>query len=338
MDQKKFTQFAIILVATVWVFCGTFMISAKVVRERQPVAQPQIQTTTAPDSTIPPATIPSTTKTHSTTTAVATGQITLGGNNVVTTATVGDPQWLIDQQASIEASKKAEEEAKNTTKSNVPSGKKNIVEAYINGINKLKDEKNSTVSKASTLDFSIESISINGKPDMSDNVVNYVEKFLNTNKPVDITYNFVNGLDEATGQTPLTAIAPLGNYAKLSTDAVKQAKAEKTVGGGYKITIELVDETQTHDTPAPNHSTTVEVIDTAALMPSGAKLNYLTILYSGTVIEATFDKNDRLVAVKHKLPVTEAQGEGEMSIPLLGHNSATMKMHGEYNCTYNIQY
>lgn len=331
MDQKKFTQYALILVAAVWVFCGTFMVSAKVIKDKNAATSTlQTQITTAPNLTIAPATTTRPSTTAPTTTA-PTGQFTMGGNNLATTVTVGDPQWLIDQQASEEA-------AKNTTKSNVPTGKKNIIDAYVNGINKLKDEKNVSVSKASTLDFSIQSITINGKNDMSDTVISYVQNFLNSNKPVDITYNFVNGLDTPTGQTPLSAIAPLGQYAKLSADAVKSATAEKTVGGGYKIVIMLVDELQTHDVPAPNHSTTVEVIDTASLMPSGAKLNYLNILYSGTVLEATFDKDERLVSVRHKLPVSKADGEGEMSIPLLGKNSATMEMNGEYNCTYNIKY
>ncbi len=332
MDQKKFTQYATILVAAVWVFCGTFMVSAKVIKDKKAVAAtPQTQITTAPNLTMAPATTTTQPSSTAPTTTAPTGQFTIGGNNLATTVTVGDPQWLIDQQASEEA-------AKNTTKSNVPSGKKNIIEAYVNGINRLKNEKNVTVTKASTLDFAIQSITINGKNDMSDTVVSYVQNFLNSNKPVDITYNFVNGLDTPTGQTPLSAIAPLGQQAKLSKDAVKSATAEKTVGGGYKIVIMLTDELQTHEIPAPNHSTTVEVIDTASLMPSGAKLNYLNILYSGTVIEATFDKDDRLVNVRHKLPVTKADGEGEMSIPLLGKNSATMEMNGEYNCTYNIKY
>lgn len=335
MDQKKFTQYATILVAAVWIFCGTFMISAKIIKDKNAVNNlPSIQTTTAPGTTMAPAT----TTAPSTTKPVTSGLFTIPGNNVASTVTVGDPQWLIDQQASIEASKKAEEDAKNTTKNNAPTNKKDIVEAYVKGINKLKDEKNFTASKASTLEFAIDSVNIDGDTQLSPTVTNFVGNFLNSNKPVDITYNFVNGLDEATGQTPLSAIAPLGKYAALSPDAVKSAAAEKTISGGYKLVLVLVDETQTHDAPAPNHSTTVEVIDTASLMPADAKLNYLTILYSGTIIEATFDKNDRLITVKHKLPVTKAEGEGSMNIALIGNKTASMQMHGEYNCTYNITY
>lgn len=336
MDQKKFTQFATILVAAVWVFCGTFMISAKIIKDKNAdnTTLPQIQTTTVPNATVPPAT------TTTNVSDVTSGQFTMGGNNVTSSVTVGDPQWLIDQQSSIEASKKAEEEAKNTTKSNVPQGKKNIVEAYVDGINRLKDEKNVTVAKASTLEFAVDKVSLNGKSESVSNptVLSVVSNFLNSNKPADITYNFKNGLDEATGQTPLTAIAPLGSYAKLDTDAVKSATAEKTIGGGYKLTIALVDEKQTRDTAAPNHATTVEVIDVAGLMPADATLNYLNILYSGTVIEATFNSEEKLISVKHKLPVSKADGEGSMKLPLMGTQSASMEMHGEYNCTYTIEY
>lgn len=336
MDQKKFTQIAVILVAAVWAFCGTFMISAKIVKSKNAESTtPQIQTTTAPFITTAPTTsAPTTEKT-------TTGFFTMGGNNISTTVTVGDPQWLIDQQASIEASKKAEEEAKNTTESIVPQGKKNIINAYVDGINNLKDTKNMTVSKASTLEFAVDKVYLNGKSESVSNptVLSVVSDFLNSNKPADLTYNFENGTDKATGETPITAIAPLGAYAKLDADAVKSAKAEKTVGDGYRITIELEDELQTKDEAAPNHATTVEVIDVAGLMPADATLNYLNITYSGTVIEATFDKNERIVSIKHKLPVSNANGEGTMNLPWpLGTNSASMEMHGEYNCTYTVEY
>lgn len=335
MDQKKFIQISVILVAAVWAFCGTFMISAKIVKDKNAESTTiQIQTTTAPFITTAPST------TAQTTEEPTTGFYTMGGNNVSTTVTVGDPQWLIDQQASIEASKQAEEEAKTTTESIVPQGKQNIIDAYIDGINNLKDTKNMTVSKASTLEFTVDKAAINGDSSSvsNPNVLKYVSNFLNSNKPEDLTYVFENGTDKATGETPITAIAPLGAYAKLDADAVKSATAEKTVGDGYRITIELVDELQTKDEPAPNHATTVEVIDVAGLMPSGATLNYLNINYSGTVIEATFDKDERIVSIKHKLPVSKADGEGSMDIFLMGTQSASMEMHGKYNCTYTVEY
>lgn len=335
MDQKKFTQIAVILVAAVWAFCGSFMISAKIIKDKK------AESTTIPIQTTAPftATTAAPTTTSPSTEKSTTGFFTIDGNNVSTTIKVGDPQWLIDEQASIEASKKAEEEAKNTTKSIVPEGKKNIINAYVDGINKLKDTKNMTVSKASTLDFSVDKIFINGTTEASNKtVLDFISNALNSNKPADLTYVFENGTDKQTGQTPITAIAPLGSYAKLENSAVKSAKAQKTVGDGYRITIELEDEVQTHDKAAPNHATTVEVIDVAGLTPAGANLNYLNITYSGTVIEATFDKNERIVSVKHKLPVSKADGEGSMNIPFLGTNSASMEMHGEYNCTYTVEY
>lgn len=243
--------------------------------------------------------------------------------------TVDDPQWLIDQQASIEASKKQEEIEKNQIK--LPEGNKAIAQAYVKGINELKKAKNVTVSKKPTLDIVVDSMTGGS---MVESIANGI---VDANKPKEATYTFVNGLDAATGQTPITAIAPLGKYAELDHSALKSAKAERTVGGGYKLTMFLVDETQTHTAPAPNHDTTVEVIDIGLLLPEGATVNDLSITYSGTRIEATFNKDGEIVSVYHVLPVSKAVGSGSMKV-LLSNITVSMELHGQYTCQYNVTY
>lgn len=329
MDQKKFLQIASILVAAVWIFCVTFLISAKIVKDKAPnptTTYPSVQTTQPPTTTVPTTTLPAITIPTTTAPVVTSGQFTMGGNNVSTTVTVGDPQWLIDQQASIEASKKAEESEKI-----VPKTKKDIIDAYVKGLNALKDTKNVTVSKSGTLEVIVD--------DMTGGEVlkPIADSILAANQPVDTTYNFVNGTDSATGETTISAIAPMGSYAALDEKAVKSAKAEKTIGGGFKVTIALIDETQTHEKPAPNHATTVEVIDLKKLMPSGATISDLSILYSGTVIEATFDSQKRITSIKHTLPVTKASGTGAMKV-LFSEVKVSMDLHGEHTASYTIKY
>lgn len=331
MEQKKFIQIAVILVAAVWAFCGTMMLSATII-EKQKADDTTTLLTQPPLSTIPSTTIPSTTapvtvpQTALPSAAVPSTAvpITLGGNNVITTVTVGDPQWLIDQQASIEASKRAEEQEKL-----IPQGKENIVKAYVDGVNKLKNAKNVTVTKSATLNAQIDNIT------GGELVENFVNDMIQKNQPADITYTFINGVDQPTGQTPVTAIAPLGVYAALSDSAVTSAKAEGTMNGGYKLTLTLIDETQTYTAPATNHSTTVEVIDVKALIPSGATVNSLDIIYSGTIIEASFDKDNKITSIRHHLPVSKGTGSGSMSA-LITNINFEMEMHGEYNCTYTV--
>lgn len=329
MDQKKFIQIAAILVAAVWAFCGTLILSATYIEKQKEATTtaPLTTTTTVITTTAEPqttTTAPSTTKPS--TTGTTAPLFTIDGNKVSTTVVVGDPQWLIDKNESIAASKEAEEKAKI-----IPQGTQNIIKAYVDGVNALKDTKNMTVSKSATLDAKIDSITGGAM------VESFANSMIESNQPADITYTFVNGVDQATGQTPITAIAPLGAYAALSEDAVTGAKAEGTLEGGYKVTLTLIDETQTYTTPAANHSTTVEVIDVASLIPSGATVDTLDIIYSGTIIEATFDSSNRIVSIQHHLPVSKGSGSGSMSA-LITKIDFAMEMHGEYNCTYNVSY
>lgn len=335
MEQKKFFQISSILVAAVWIFCISFIVSTKIADKKSN------ETTSGIASTLAPATLPSsenfTTTSPSTTAPSASqpsttapgGTIPMGGNNVSTTVTVDDPQWLIDQQSSIEASKKQEEKEKDLIK--LPEGNKAIAQAYIKGLNELKKEKNVTVSKKPTLDIVVDKMTGGSM------VENIATSIVDANKPVEATYTFVNGVDSATGQTPVSAIAPLGKYAELDHSAIKKASAERTVGGGYKLTIYLVDETQTHTSPAPNHDTTMEVIDIGALLPEGATINDLSIVYSGSRIEATFNKDGKITSVYHVLPVTQAIGSGSMKV-LLSNITVSMELHGQYTCQYNVSY
>lgn len=327
MENKKLWQTVISAVAIVWIFCISFAVSMKVAENRREKA------TTA----FIPQTQSSTTTTTSTTMSTTEGTTMkrnpVVGNYVTVEATVGDPDWLIAEQSSIaeassiEASKKAEQTTTTEKKSNIPSTKAEIITAYINGVNTLKRESNFTLSVKDQLNMTIDEMTGG----------NYVQGFADAilakqNKPEPDVYTFSGGVDVEKGVRPTGVIAPLNRDASVNNDAVLTAEATP-VGSGYKVKLSLIDEVQTYTTPAPNHLTTVEVVDVAPLLPSGAKIDSLEMRYTGTTIEATFNGDGKIVAMRHYMCVSECTGSGSFTlIPI------NVKIHGDFVSEYTIKY
>lgn len=322
MNQKKMFQIIIIAVVALWAFCASLMISVTVAKraDRNKVDNPLpdnvVTTTTEPHSEA--TTEPSTSNKADN----DSEKITLDNSVITTVGQVEDPDWKVSQ----DASKQQDELNKN-----VPVGKDNIIKAYVNGINKLKDKKDFTLETSGSLNIEFDQLTGGAAAEkIAGNAI--AEK-----APKNITYHFVNGVDEATGETPITAAPPMGAYAKLSSDAVRQATATGTGDGGYTIVITLKDETQTLTEKAKNHSTAIESIELEGYMPAGMKIEELSLTYSAATVEAVFDKENRLISLKYSLPIATAQGKGIYDT-IVGDLEINFKLHGEQARAFTVTY
>lgn len=332
MDQKKLIQIAVIIVIGVWIGCASYFISSKVAHkpadttvtlsvattsQTVPASEPASTTpapTTAPTTTSPVATIPST-------------KLNIGGNNIVTTAPQAEaPEWQQSQLA--EQSKQDAQSSFQAVKDSIPNTTKEIVEAYIKGVNNLKNAKSFSMHKDDKLNIKVDEITGGTM------VKAFADQLIASNQKQPADYVFENGVDSATGKTPMEVIAPLGISAALTADGVKDARSAVTDSqGSYTIKIALIDEHQVYPADAAVHSKTVEVVDVNALLISGMNVDELDILYSGTTIEAHFDKDGRITSMTHYLPVTQAVGKGRYAMI-----NAQMKMHGDFTSVYTFTY
>lgn len=333
MSQKKFIQIIIIFVVALWVFClSTF--TAVRIKNAQEAKKPSetypiIETGTTPDYFFETTTAPQIKETAP--------LLSMDGNNVTTQPNVGKPDWQIAEEESIEASKEASrkaEEAKTTKKSNVPVGKKEIVAAYVSAANKAKNTGSFKVVKSINLGILLDDIQM-GSGTSLDLAKSMVDKYIQGNAGEEVnTYNFSNGIDTASGKTPNQVIPPVDAPVTLDHKLVTSAKATEGANGSYKIRLTLGKQTQTISTPAPGYSASMNIIDINSIgLSSSITVTEMTIVYDSGVIEATIDKNGRLVEMTHSYQVPEGTGSGKLTlIP------GTLKMHGDFISTYNFSY
>lgn len=308
MTQKKFFQIAAITVSFVWVFCITFAV-AYTVRSKAinnpAIVDPSAIVTNAP-ITIPTTTLP---PSQLTTTAPVqfpsvTSPVATPTNPVATTQPT-------------------------TLQSNCPRDKSEIVNAYINGVNLLKSTPNFSLQKNDTLNVTITDVQMSGGEALRGAVMEVANDIIKP--PVPESYNFINGVDAATGKTPTSTIAPLNLPAQVDVNAVTEAQAQPNADGGYTLMLVLQPETQTMHSPAPNLSTMVQVIDVNSLLPSGATLTDVNINYAPSTILAVFDNQNRIVSMEHKL-TSQGYGSGKLII------SVKMVMEGTYSSNYTVTY
>ncbi len=325
MNQKKIIQIAVIAVVGVWIFCMSTLLS--VTLGRKMIAA---QTTAAPMATVP--TQPSTTA-PTTTEPPSTTRLPVGGNIVMADVSVADPEWYVEEQESIKVSQVIDEVNKNNTtqkttkpKSNVPSGKTEIIKTYVNAVNKLKSSTDFSLYKDDKLNLTIDKMPAESiAKSMAESLMQQVQK-----KP--ITYNFVGGTDSESGKTPNEAIAPLNVSASVEESAVTSAVASATGDGGYKITLLMIPEVQTYTTPAKNHSTMVEVVDIVPYIPKGLTVKTLDMSYTDTKIEAIFDKDGRITSMVHYLKVEKAVANVNFIIDV------EVIVHGDFTSNYTFSY
>ena len=326
MDRKKLIQLIIIFVVALWAFCASLLISTTLVRKAgknstttQPYIYHSTSATTKPSTTAPEAT-------EDDTLPAPSVNITIGNNIVSTTAgNIEDPDWKVSYDASVSASKEHEEINKN-----VPVGKDNIIKAYVDGVNKLKNTEEFTMAASGTLDIDFDRITGGSVAE------NAADSAIAENAPANRTYYFKKGYDAETGQTPVTAVPPSGSFAKLKSDAVKQATAVPTGDGGYKIVITLKDETQTLSQAAEGHAGSIESIDLKNYMPAGVTLDELSMTYSGATVEVIFDKDKRITSMSYTLPIQNGYGKG--TYKLLGAINIDFEFHGKQTRSCIITY
>ncbi len=322
MDRKKFIQIIIIFVVALWAFCASLLISTSIAKKagkNSTTTSPYISSTTAPaqQSTSAQTTDPKPTE--------PSVNITIGNNVVSSTADVGDPDWKVSYDASVSASKEHAQINKN-----VPVGKDNIIKAYVDGVNKLKNTENFTMAASGSLDIDFDRITGGSIAE------NAADSAIAENAPETRTYYFKKGYDAETGETPVTVVPPSGSFAKLKSDAVRQATAVPTGDGGYKIVISLKDETQTLTQDATAHAGSIESIDLKNYMPSGVTLDELSMTYTGATVEVIFDKDKRITSMSYKLPITNGYGKG--TYKLLTTINVDLEFHGEQSRSCIITY
>ena len=328
MNNKKILGIAAVAVAAVWIFCISFLVSSNHMRKQR-----------AAESTQPSAASPfySSTAVPSGTTAgaVTEPKFTMDGNQLSTNVTVGDPEWYVEESKSKQASEavsiaeQIKSSSKQAAKDAVPSGKSEIIKAYVNAVNKLKSTSSFSLTKDDRLTVEIDSIS--GGSSVQ-NIASSMIKNNTKNEPV--SYSFSNGIDPSSGKSPDAVIAPLSQKAQLSTKDVTNASATQSSGGGYKLLLTLGEATQTLSSPAAGYSTSMEVINIDSLgLPSSAKISELNITYNNSTIEAEIDKYGRITSMTHTLIVSKADGQGKMlMVPI------TVELHGSCVSSYSISY
>ncbi len=324
MNQKKIIQLAVIAVVGVWIFCMSTLLSVTVGRRiiASQTTAPVVTVPTAPSTTAPP-----------TTTAAPTTRLPVGGNVVAADVSVEDPDWYVEEQESIKISQVIDEvnrtnttEKADKSKSNIPKGKAAIIKAYVDGVNKLKASTDFSLYKDDKLNLTIDKMPAESiAKSMAESLMQQAQK-----KP--ITYNFVGGVDAQTGKKPNEAIAPLNVSASVEESAISSAVASQTADGGYKITLLMIPELQTYTTPAKNHSTMVEVVDITPYIPRGLTVKTLDMSYTDTKIEATFDKDGKILSMIHYLKVEKAVANVNFIIDV------EVIVHGDFVSNYTFSY
>ena len=209
----------------------------------------------------------------------------------------------------------------------IPASKSEAIAAYVNGINTLKQTPNFTCLRVSKLNVTIDKITGGS---IVEGVAN---KVIADNQIPPTTYTFVNGVDAATGVTPMAILPPPNKQCIINEDYVTSATCTPTADGGYTMTLLLKDEAHIHPNEAANLANIVEVVNTSSLIPPQANINYIEIYYSGVYVTANFDSQGRLTYAKNYMEVKQMRGSGSMigfTMTVEGQGD----FYGEYSITY----
>ena len=313
MTKKRLIQFLIITVVAVWIFSASMLIGMSVIRKNrqtQPLPTiPTSSTTAAPTTEALPA-------------VTIDGNRVDSGNTPQTTTASLFPGSVTNTTLPGQTTTGAQ-----PTQASVPSGKTQIVNAYIQAINALKGTPDFTLIKKEDLNVIIDEMTPASVRSMANRIIE-------SNKQTSpVTYRFSGGMDAASGLSPNAVIAPISRSAALNEAIVTAASATPQTGGGYTLHLTLGRETQTMNTPAPNYSGCMQVIQADAMgLPSTARVDDFTVVYDNSTIDATIDSQGRITAMTHHLNVVSGEGNGSLVM------AVTAKMHGEHTGTYTITY
>lgn len=323
MEYKKIGHYAVLAVVAVWVFCISFAVSMKIAKSNNTPTTPPPVIQTAPNG--------QNQNVNATPTQNSGVTLDSGGNNTVTPPTNAIPtQPNTPTNNNQQTPQGNQQPTANQTPSDtvkVPGSKAEIIKAYVDGVNALKQQKNFGMYKDDKLNIVIDSITGGSI------VQSFAETMLSNSQKKPVNYTFQNGYDAATGATPASTIAPLGKLASIDESFVTNATSTKNADGGFTLHLAFADEAQTYPNETAYHSNVVEVVDVASLVPSGATVNYMNMMYSGTTIDATFDSSGRISYMRHYLNVSQCQGSGSMSIFTMD-----ITLHGDFVSAYTITY
>ena len=216
MTQKKFLQIAGIVVGAVWIFCITFAIAYKL---QNPSLGTDILVTNPPATTTTTAYLNTPSPSQPSTNSIFGVSPTTANLQGMTTA--GIPTTT----------------APTTQASNVPQDKGEIINAYINGVNLLKNTQNFSMNKNDTLNVTITDVQMTGGAALQSAVMAFANNLIAP--PAPESYTFVGGVDAVTGETPNSTIAPLNTAAQVDINAVTNATASPTADGGYTVTLTI---------------------------------------------------------------------------------------------------
>lgn len=318
MEFKKLVKILSIAAVAVWLFCLSFLVSYEVAEK-----QSQKYATTLPPIVTNTPIVPGTTNftQQPQVTTPTTGPV----NVDVTVPTQPTSQGESPTDAPTGAPTDIPTQAEPTIK--VPSTTAEIVAAYVNGINTLKATPNFTCLRVSKLNVVISKISGGSVVEKAANMV------IEQNQIPPTTYTFVNGVDAASGATPMSILPPPNKQSVINESFVKNATAAPTVDGGYTLRIDLNDEAHIYPGQADNLVNIVEVVDTSALIPAQATVNYVEIYYSGVYVIANFDSQGRMIYTKNYMEVKQMRGSGSM-IGFTMTVEGGGDFYGEYSITY----
>lgn len=297
---KNYLQIIIILVVGLWIGCIVFTISASHAKKKYAAPAtnaPLDVTTSSPEiTTEPPSSEPTTKETETTETTVS------------------------------------ETEEESTTEAplalSVPKTKKEIVDAYITAVNKLKNTDNFTLAVMEGFEVQIDDIT--GGSTAKALVQRLIDQ--STNRTPE-NHKFVDGMD-AGGLSPNQVIAPRNIAASLSANDVVSATAEKMTDTAYKLTINLGKSLQTLETPATGYSKVVNVLNAETLdLPSSISISEMDVTYNNSVIEATIDDEGKILTMKHYVEVSSADIVGKITLA-----AVSLKLHGNFTGTYTVTY
>lgn len=313
MEYKKIMQIAVLAVIAVWVFCISFAVSMKVVNKGS-------DTTT----TLPQEIIITTGSEEAIITTSPSPQLNSGGNNI----DVLSQSTAAQQTASTTAqSQQTATTEGSSTALTVPKTKSEIISAYVNAVNTLKQTSNFSLYKDDKLNITIDSISGGSV------VQSFAENMLASSQKQPVNYTFQNGVDSATGATPMSVIAPLNKSASIDESFVTNANASANADGGYTLNLSFASESQTYPNETVHHKNVVEVVDVAGLIPSGATVKSMDMTYSGTTIKATVNSSGKITYMRHYLNVANCTGSGSMSVFTMN-----ITLHGDFVSEYTITY
>ncbi|MFI3142301.1 MAG: hypothetical protein R3Y27_08360 [Clostridia bacterium] len=149
----------------------------------------------------------------------------------------------------------------------------------------------------------------------------------------DNTYTFVDGVEQASGQSTTEFVIPSASAFNLDPAGIASASAVQD-GDSVVYTVTLIEETATYDSPvAPYHQSTVGYLDLTDIgLPSTVSIDDATLNYHGSTMTITVDSQGRVTIFDVAFPM---DGSGTASISVF---SGSAEFEGSMDQTWTFTY